>query len=93
MDEKAQLLVALMGAGGGGAALLAFVNGMIKWLSGAAHREQTKNTRLEKQRLNAIIERDKADKRRREAEEHVSMLKNQLREHGLVPVERPDDEE
>jgi hypothetical protein len=35
-------------------------------------------------------ERDDADSKRREAEEHVSILKRQVRELGATPLERPD---
>lgn len=94
MDTE-QLVVTLVGAGGGGAALLALINGIVKWLSGASSRERTRNTDLATQRRGAIEdrisaeeERDVADRRRREAEEHVSLLKRQLLENGLIPVER-----
>lgn len=93
--DKAQLLATIVGAGGGGAALLALVNGLIKWLSGASARERAKNTDLISQRTKAIEERDKAEaeleaetKRRREAEEHVAILKRQLLLEGHEPLER-----
>jgi hypothetical protein len=96
--DKAQLLATIVGAGGGGAALLALVNGLIKWLSGASAREREKNTDLISQRRKAIEERDEAyDKlegettRRRDAEEHVSILKRQLLLAGLEPIERTKD--
>lgn len=94
--DKAQLLVAMMGAGGGGAALLAFVSGLWKWISGASGRERARNTQLTSQRTAAIEdrikaekERDKADFLRRRAEEHVSLLKRQLIELGVDPVSAP----
>lgn len=97
MDAKEWATI--MASGGGGAVVLAFVTGIIKWLSGASGRERQKNTDLNTQRRNAIkdrdnaeAERDKADDKRREAEEHVAMLKNQVRELGKVPVERPNKE-
>lgn len=90
-----QQLVLLMGAGGGGAVLLALVNGLFKMLSGFAGREQQRNTDLATQRKEAIVdrekaedERDEADRKRREAEEHVSILKRQVRELGAIPEER-----
>jgi hypothetical protein len=93
--------------------------GIGKWLSGAAHREQVKNTSLAKQRTDAIAERiaaekdrdekvskaeaerdekvdkaeaerDAADRRRREAEEHVGILEYQLRSLGHIPLRRED---
>jgi hypothetical protein len=95
MDAKD--VATIMASGGGGAALLAFVTGVIKWLSGASGRERQRNTALITQRIRAIEDRDKADKereeaddKRREAEEHVSILKRQIRELGAVPLERPE---
>lgn len=88
-------IVALLGGTGAGAVLLALVNGIIKWLSGASARERQKNTDILSQRANAIKardeaekERDEADVKRREAEEHVSILKRQLLENGIDPLER-----
>lgn len=96
MDEAAKTLVTILGTAGGGAFVTLMVKGLFKWFSGAAHREQVRNTSLAKQRADAIKERDEAeaerdvaDNRRREAEEHVAMLKNQIRELGHVPIERP----
>ena len=92
---NADQIVTLLGAGGGGAFLVALINGIIKWLSGASAREQQKNTDLVTQRHDAVKSRieaeqerdDEADKRR-EAEEHVSILKRQLLENGIMPRER-----
>lgn len=93
--DKAQLLATVVGAGGGGAALLALVNGLIKWLSGASAREREKNTDLVSQRRRAIEERDEANEKlevettkRRQAEEHVAILKRQLILLGEEPEER-----
>ncbi|WGM21874.1 hypothetical protein QEH68_06785 [Paenarthrobacter sp. OM7] len=58
--DSTQLLVTLIGAGGGGAALLALINGLIKYLSGSAGRERIRNTTLKDQRNEAWAERDKA---------------------------------
>jgi len=94
--DTAQLLVAVLGAGGGGAVLLALVNGVIKWLSGASSRERAKNSDLATQRTNAINERneaererDEADEKRRETEEYVSILRRQLIENNIQPAVRP----
>lgn len=93
--EKAQLLVTVLGAGGGGAVLLALVNGLIKWLSGASARERDKNTNLITQRRNAIEDRDaalkdrdEADDDRRKTEEYNSVLRRQLLENGITPKAR-----
>jgi len=58
--ETAKLLITALGAGSGGAALLALINGLIKWLSGAAGRERIRNTTLAEQRATAIKERNDA---------------------------------
>jgi DNA helicase IV len=91
--ETAKLLFTALGAGSGGAALLALINGMFKWLSGAARREQIRNTTLAEQRKAAIKERDDAEDeleaeilKRREAEEHVAKLQRQIILMGGEPV-------
>lgn len=91
---SADLVVAVLSAGGVGAALLALVNGIIKWLSGASGRERAKNTELATQRINAIkerdesnLERDEADKQRRRWEEIAHKYKLQLHAHGIQPGE------
>lgn len=119
MDDTLKTLLTFAGTAGGSAFLMLLVKGMGKWLSGAAHREQVKNTSLAQQRTDAINERiaaqkdrdekvdkaekerdekvdkaekerDLADEKRREAEEHVSILKRQVRELGATPLERPE---
>jgi hypothetical protein len=64
--ETAKLLFTALGAGSGGAALLALINGLFKWLSGAAGREKIRNTTLAEQRAEAIKERAEAIKDRDE---------------------------
>lgn len=88
MDAKD--VATIMASMGGGGVVVAFVSGAFKWLSGASGRERQKNTDLVSARREADKERDSADDKRREAEEHVAMLKRQVRELGAVPVERPD---
>lgn len=95
--DSAQFIATLLGAGGGGAVLLAIINGIIKWASGSAGRERVRNTSLESQRMKAIEERDKANVRadeaavrRRQTEEYASRLRRQLIENGLVPDGWPD---
>lgn len=97
--DTAQIIVALLGAGGGGAALTALFTGVTKWLSGSTHREQLRNTSLSAQRTSAIEsrdeaerERDEADGKRREAEEHVAILKRQLILLGVTPLERTNNQ-
>ncbi|ALY08711.1 hypothetical protein SEA_GOCRAZY_24 [Arthrobacter phage GoCrazy] len=87
---NAQDIATILGAGGGGAVLVALGTGIFKWLSGAAGRERVRNTNLLKRSREAEAERDEADEKRREAEEHVSILRRQLREAGLTPLERED---
>lgn len=96
--DTTQLLVTLLGAGGGGAVLLATVNGLFKWLSGISAREREKNTGLISQRMSAIEERDaaekerdEADKKRRLADEYASSLRRQLLENGIQPGAWPND--
>lgn len=95
--ETAKLLFTALGAGSGGAALLALINGLFKWLSGAARREQIRNTTLSEQRSKAIKEKDDAEVeleaeiiKRREAEEHVAILQRQIILLGATPQKRED---
>lgn len=96
--DTAQIIVSLLGAGGGGAVLVALVNGIMKQVSGAAGRERVRNTSLEEQRIKAIEERDEARdaaeldaaKRRRMAE-YASLLRRQLNEAGIAPAPWPED--
>jgi len=99
MDDATSLIVALLGAGGGGAVLLAGIKGFITWLSGSAGRERDKNTNLIAQRSNAIAdrdlaekERDEADKKRRDAYEYASSLRRQLIENGISPQPWPNED-
>lgn len=99
--DTTQLIVTLVGAGGGGAALLALINGGIKYLSGSAGRERIRNTTLKDQRneawADAEKERDRADKEqaradrearnRRLTEEYASQLRRDCTEHGMTPQE------
>lgn len=75
-----QLLVTVLGAGGGGAVLLALINGLFKWLSGSSHRERVRNTDLASQRTKAIEERDEAEaNRKKEAKEAELELEKETR--------------
>jgi hypothetical protein len=96
--DPAQLLVALLGAGGGGAVLVALVNGLVKWLTGSAGRERSKNTDLLSQRNAAVQERDianrerdAADTKRRMTAEYASELRRALIEKGIEPDEWPTE--
>ena len=103
MDENvSQLLIAILGGGGGGAFLLAIVQGLFKWISGSSHRERIRNTDLISQRTAAIEERNQAYEARqklsdemdaiisalRSEQEYSSILRRQLREQGITPLER-----
>lgn len=96
--DTATLLVTVLGAGGGGAVVLALINGVIKWLTGSSAREREKNTDIIAQRRTAIEERDQAEKdrdgadtKRRHADEYASTLRRQLLEAGITPGEWPND--
>lgn len=104
--DSAQIVM-LVGAGGGGAVLLALVKGIIDWLSGSASRERDRDSGLAAQRTLAVERAERAESRadrafekrdeeankRREAEEHVAILQYQLRALGAVPKERPEQDE
>lgn len=89
-----EYILGLMASGGGGAALLALVTGLIKWLSGASGRERAKNTSLEQQRRDAIKDRDAMSdeldnetRKRRNAEEIAHRYRTLLISKGIQPGE------
>jgi hypothetical protein len=90
MDENLKLLVTIIGAGGGATFLTSVINGFGKMRSGAAQRERVKNTSLTNKAAKFERERDQADIKRREAEEHVAILQRQLILLGAEPLERID---
>lgn len=92
----AQQIVTLMASGGGGAALVALITGLVKWISGSSARERVRATDIITQRRNAINERIKADEHRNEADqkrrisdEYSSSLRRQLFEAGIEPLPWP----
>lgn len=94
--DRAQMLVTVIGAGGGGAVLLALVNGFIKWLSGASGRERARNTDLLSQKTHAVEERIKAEQERDEADdlrriaiEYAHSLRWLMKERGHEPPPLP----
>jgi hypothetical protein len=91
MGTTMEALLTFAGTAGGSAFLVFLIRGIGKWLSGAAHREQIRNTSLAVRRAKAEKERDEADDLRREAEEHVSILKRQIRELGAEPIRYGSD--
>lgn len=98
--SNAELLVGLLGGGGLVTVLGTLATGIFKWLSGASARERERNTGLNKQRTDAILERDAANKAKDEmaaekmhAEEYSSMLRRQLLENGITPIDKPEKKE
>ena len=93
---QAQLWVTILGAGGGGAILLAIIKAVVDFANGSAGREKQRNTDLVTQRNNAVRERDNANaavdleaRKRRKTEEYASSLRRQLIENGLTPGDWP----
>jgi hypothetical protein len=91
--DATQAAVAIMTAGGG-VFLVALVNGLGKYFSGAAGRERARNTSLKDQRneawADAERERERADREahnRRLTEEYASQLRRDCTEHGMQPHE------
>lgn len=100
MDENLKLVLTLIGGGGGTAFLALMFKGIANLWTGAAQREQSRNTSLAKQRTDAISERDEANKerdaaddKRREAEEHVAILKRQIILLGAEPIKYGTEKE
>jgi hypothetical protein len=94
--DATQATVAIMTAGGG-VFLVALVQGLGKYLSGAAGRERARNSSLKQQRDEAWAlvreERERADlsdaradveaHNRRLTEEYASQLRRDCTEHGM----------
>ena len=92
--DSTQLLVTVLGTLGGSGALLALVNGLMKYFSGAAGRERIRNVSLKDQRneawADAEKERDRAEceaRNRRRIEEYASQLRRDCTEHGVTDKE------
>ena len=95
--DPAQTLVTIIGAGGGGAALVALINGAVKFFSGSAGRERARNMTLKDQRneawADAEKERDRADRMQARADrearnrnrlaDYASSLRRDCTEHGM----------
>lgn len=98
-DVTAKILIALLGGGGGVTLVLALINGITKWLSGAAGRERRRNASLAEQRAKAIEERelavdelDEEIRKRRAAEALAAGYYRQLIMNGVTPGEWPLDQ-
>ena len=87
MDD-AQLLVTILGAGGGGAALLELIKGIFRWLNAKGDREKLRESTAQKNAREAEEAREIADHKRRKAEEYVSILRRQLRDNGIDPIDQ-----
>ena len=87
MDD-AQLLVTILGAGGGGAALLELIKGVFRWLNARGDREKLRESTAQKTAREATIARETADAKRRSLEEYVSVLRRQLRDNGIDPIDQ-----
>lgn len=98
MDTTAQILLALLGSGGGVTLIVALSKGIKGWRDGSAGRERARNTSMAEQRIKAIeerdvaeAERDEADRRRRVAEENAHRYQLQLIQNGISPGEWEHD--
>jgi len=92
--DSTQILVTVLGTLGGSGALLALVNGLMRYFSGAAGRERIRNVSLKDQRneawADAERERQRADieaYNRRLTEEYASQLRRDCTEHGVTDKE------
>lgn len=97
MDETLKLLVTIIGAGSGTAFITAIIKGIGNMRSGAARREQVKNTSLATKAAKAEAAKEKAEAeleaeilKRREAEEDVAKLQRQVILLGVEPVVKID---
>lgn len=94
--DTAEIWVAVLTAGGGGAILTGLANGLVKYFNGSAGREKGRNADLKAQRddlyqrlLDAQHAADVESRRRRLAQEHAAGLRSMLLEHGVPLAELP----
>jgi hypothetical protein len=86
------LLVAVLGALGGGAGIKAVIDGLLKVRSGMSARENSRKIDIVQQRDAAIQREERAWKlvdeqaaRRREAQEYAARLRRRLIDNGIEP--------
>ncbi|MBG6106627.1 hypothetical protein [Frigoribacterium sp. CG_9.8] len=98
--DVTQTVASYLGTAGGAAVLVALISGIFKQLSGASGRERAKNTSLEEQRRNAVVERDEANDRaddefnkRRIREQALARANLLLTQNGITPEAWPDLEQ
>ena len=92
-----ETVVGLLGTGGGAVVLVALITGSFKVLTGRAGREREDNASAEGQRIQAVQDRDAANKRAdladrhsRRSREYVARLRRQLLEAGHEPISDPN---
>lgn len=90
-DNLTQILVTVLGAGGGATVMVSVVNGIFKMITGRTERERRENSDMLTEKDNALLYAEKEVRRRREAEEYISILRRQLHEAGVIPKERNND--
>ena len=90
--DSAQQIAVILTASGAGAVLLATTKAAVKWLTGGAARERERDTDDRAQRVTAIEERLKADRRadaertlRIQAENNTAALRHLLIVNGITP--------
>lgn len=92
-----ETVVGLLGTGGGAVVLVALITGSFKVLTGRAGREREDNASAEGQRMQAVEDRDAANRRAvaaahntLRAYEYVSRLRRQILDLGHEPIEDPN---
>lgn len=86
-------IIAFLGALGAGGILLKLTEGLISWLSGKTRKESDAWAQRDFAWLEVARERARADheaKIRRQLEEHINILRIDLRSHGYDPGDWPD---
>lgn len=92
-----EVVTGLLGAGGGAIVAVSLITGLFNVITGRAGREREDNASAETQRMQAVEDRDKANKRAGiaarntlHAYEYVSRLRRQLLDAGLEPISDPN---
>jgi len=90
-------VVSLITAAGSSIVLVALITGIFKMVTGRSAREREDNASAESQRMQAVEDRDAANKRAnladrhsRHSREYVARLRRQLLEAGFEPISDPN---
>lgn len=86
-------MIGILGALGAGGIIVKLIEGIFAWINGKTGKETTAWAQRDAAWLEVAKERARADheaKIRRQLEEHINILRIDLRSHGYDPRDWPD---